>query len=431
MKIKGKTIIELNDAKTGKLVQRTEDNNMLTNALSMIYGQGGMTNPSIFNASAIRGDMLTYMLGGILLLDDELPENVNVVRVPKGVRMIANGAKGVLNSASPTEFGSWNELESGWQNDGSYKMVYDWGTSQGNGTIECVCLSSYHGGYAGIGSASGGTKSGNVTIDTYNGYYAKATSNLLGVKDNKVYQVTSVRGVTEWEVKEYSYAMSEVDVRDTYSLRLTDTFTVAIPDAIKNLDGVYYAGGNRPYALVQQYQNGDIATLMISGYYDGSTYLTAYIVKYNLATKQITQVISIPSDSDLDVMNYGAICGVSDKWFLWSGVAVDLSNTTNKITLGGTVSMAGRAWPITSDIFQGADQIIDMDLEEINPCNGNGNIANRGYRINELLLFDGSAIVRDPRYIATINNLESPVTKDASKTMKVTYVIRFDQQEGE
>ena len=28
MKIKGKTIIELNDAKTGKLVQRTEDNNM-------------------------------------------------------------------------------------------------------------------------------------------------------------------------------------------------------------------------------------------------------------------------------------------------------------------------------------------------------------------------------------------------------------------
>ena len=166
MKFKGKTIIELADAKTGKLVQRTEDHNMLTNALAMMYAQGGMTNPTMFNASAIRSDAITQMLGGILLLDTALTEDATIVRVPKGVKMIANGAKGVLNSDTPTEFGSWNEVESGWQSDGSYKMVWDWTTSQGNGTIKTVCLSSYYGGYCGIGNASGGTKSGNEAINT-------------------------------------------------------------------------------------------------------------------------------------------------------------------------------------------------------------------------------------------------------------------------
>ena len=69
MKFEGKTIIELKDAKTGKLVQRTEDHNMLTNALTEFYKQGGMTNPTAFNANIIRIDALHYLLGGVLLLD--------------------------------------------------------------------------------------------------------------------------------------------------------------------------------------------------------------------------------------------------------------------------------------------------------------------------------------------------------------------------
>jgi hypothetical protein len=48
-----------------------------------------------------------------------------------------------------------------------------------------------------------------------------------------------------------------------------------------------------------------------------------------------------------------------------------------------------------------------------------------GASANGLLRVFPNYVMRDPRYIATINNLEEPVTKDASKTMKVTYVIRF------
>ena len=32
-------------------------------------------------------------------------------------------------------------------------------------------------------------------------------------------------------------------------------------------------------------------------------------------------------------------------------------------------------------------------------------------------------LIKDPRYLATINNLSEPVVKTASKTMKVTYTL--------
>ena len=68
MKIKGHTTIELFDAKTGKLVQRTDDDNMLTKALYYFYDEGGWTNPSALNADVLRSDALHYMLGGLMCL---------------------------------------------------------------------------------------------------------------------------------------------------------------------------------------------------------------------------------------------------------------------------------------------------------------------------------------------------------------------------
>ena len=42
------------------------------------------------------------------------------------------------------------------------------------------------------------------------------------------------------------------------------------------------------------------------------------------------------------------------------------------------------------------------------------------------LFHDGSTsfyLIKDPRYLATINNLSEPVVKTASKTMKITYIL--------
>ena len=38
----------------------------------------------------------------------------------------------------------------------------------------------------------------------------------------------------------------------------------------------------------------------------------------------------------------------------------------------------------------------------------------------------GLRVMKDPRYLATINNLSEPVVKTSSKTMKVTYTLTFE-----
>ena len=45
---------------------------------------------------------------------------------------------------------------------------------------------------------------------------------------------------------------------------------------------------------------------------------------------------------------------------------------------------------------------------------------NYNYKTNNI------SVMKDPRYLATINNLTNPVTKTASKTMKVTYTLTYE-----
>ena len=37
------------------------------------------------------------------------------------------------------------------------------------------------------------------------------------------------------------------------------------------------------------------------------------------------------------------------------------------------------------------------------------------------------SVMKDPRYLATINNLSEPVVKTISKTMKVIYTLTFEE----
>ena len=114
---RGEVTIDLKDVKTGE-VETYHDHNLVTKALGYFLKQGGLSNPSAFNASALRTDFIHYMLGGMMCLDTAITDagghDDEIVRVPAGVGMTANGAYNVVNTGNPPELGSWNELESGW-----------------------------------------------------------------------------------------------------------------------------------------------------------------------------------------------------------------------------------------------------------------------------------------------------------------------------
>ena len=152
--LKGKAIFELTDVNTGKK-EIYEDTNMVTNALQeFLTSYGHLGCDVLENDKCGSSSLWTNLIGGIFLFDSALDEDVNNTFMPAGVKMIGNGAKGISNSGSVTELGSYNASESGVQDDGSIKLVYDFSTQQANGTIASVCLTSRIGGYIGMGNSS-------------------------------------------------------------------------------------------------------------------------------------------------------------------------------------------------------------------------------------------------------------------------------------
>ena len=84
MRIKGHTEIQLRDARTGKLVQCTHDDNMVTNGLAGFLKNHGMLNDTPFT-DAVNSDLITTLMGGILLFNDTLTESAGNIACPDGI----------------------------------------------------------------------------------------------------------------------------------------------------------------------------------------------------------------------------------------------------------------------------------------------------------------------------------------------------------
>jgi hypothetical protein len=446
---KGKTTIELHDAKTGKLLQKTEDNNMVTKALDYFAEYGGLTNPSIFYNSNLRNNFIKQMLGGVICLDTAIAENNEIVRVPGGVKMIANGARDVLNTGDPIELGSYNENESGWQVDGSLKLVWDWTTSQGNGTIACVCLSSLMGGMQGIGNQSLTAKANPYAMGDVNSVIeigAMPIGHLtLGVYNNVLYAISSDTAFSStFEILKYSFPMDSMDIRDTHSpLRLIDTVSVSNPHSLSDYNNGYYS----------VYQDGRYAYLFrfparVSGsYYTRTFYFnndnSPIVYKFDLENNcaiAATYVVS-PSATGADPINdmgygvYPTMLG-SNKYMVFNKYIFELNNLTNFKEITNYVN-AYDMQAVNQDIAMNGGRRLDMTTGLMLPVNSSA-IYNKMHIVNSYspllgLYYDAPGanngdiryVVRDPRFIATINNLEEPVVKTPDKTMKVTYTISF------
>lgn len=437
---KGHVKIELSDGQT------VEGDNMVTNAVSYFYKNGGLTNPSAFNASNIRANALYYLLGGVMCLDTALTQDADVVRVPPGVHMTANGARDVVNNGNPSELGTFNALESGFQQDGSLKLVWDWPTSGGNGTIASVCLSSLYGGMLGVGNkASKTNKTNAVNPSIYNSVISLSgySGIPVGIKDNILYCVGGLYGVTEWTVRKYAMPYTMTDIRDTQEARLLEEITVQIPAEIQNLvdrsagagmaESYFFKNNTAVIYIGHKDSRGDYPTTAFSDEYP------AYIIKYNIGTGTVTAQVLNTTNTGISyppVNQYSFYYGASDEYAIIGNNCVNLSNLADVRTIDnlpatqriGTSSYYGLE-AITNKTFLSSAGNYYIETEDPSgyPVNEYTRIGAQGaLSDNPLMMFAGNCLIRDPRYIATIFNLSSPITKTADKTMKVTYVIRFN-----
>lgn len=154
MAFKGKSTIELRNAETGELEQRVEDENMVTNAAYnlinfSILGLKDSTSDLATRLPKWMSPLLKSCFGGLLLFEKNITEDANMILPPKDNDNVGR-ASGKYTGNDPRR-GTLNASESKELNEGKgYRFVWDFPTDRGNGTIRCVSLTSTAGGATGL-----------------------------------------------------------------------------------------------------------------------------------------------------------------------------------------------------------------------------------------------------------------------------------------
>ena len=466
MGIKGKTTFELTDVNTGK-VEVIEDTNMITNGIEEFLNTYGICANNLFMSDDFRTTKAYNLLtSGLFLFDTALDEDVTNTFMPAGVKMVGSGAKDISNSGAMLELGSYNEAESGVQADGSIKYVYDFSTQQANGSIQCACLTSKAGGYIGMGGVTSGYINTGFSIEQWQslskdlyismagasiGYilYPVYSENALYTanKNNLVY--ASATASEHWSVTKKikidkrRVAFNSCNLTDyCYLNTITQSFEVNIPQDI-----LTYMGDKTNYVSIKADGiTGNIFVIFSTSVID------------TLSSGQSIWIMKI--DKNMNVTSYNFTNNLSSSIRLYETYMVFDGDyiwcqAGNKLY---GIKYADCTQIVETNVSVNRDNVwsIGPNLIAIHNPSTSGNynynwriydavrnviLSTSGYAKNRLIKIPfldkkgvyleceyksdifNLRVIKDVRYLATINNLEEPVVKTASKTMKVTYTL--------
>ena len=423
----GHTIIELRNARTG-IRDRVESDNEFTLGIDQYLTDGGFFNNSPFANETWRGQPIyRNLIGGIFLFDSVINEVDGELPtiMPAGTKMIANGSYGVTNNASPTELGSYNSNESSFTSSG-LTFVYDWTTSQGNGTIECVSLTSDTGGFIGYGNSVSNVRGSTRSLFlNQSNVYINDGSNSMGnfLKDNCRYTVTALTRTS------FTYAKKRTPIDKVSLFPLSETHTVNFPAAMTAVQRDYVSAG----------RDGKFYFVPGNFIAAGTTYVMGI---YDVDTDTWSTVNFTPASAHNYISGeYASVC--DDFIYFWYGTAwndrglrINFDGTVEDAYYGVTCAQMGEdlllcfsynrydtyptfvvdlsngtSYPSNGIIPQNSKKlkVLDKNRIEVNYNAGSG--------MNYFYLY------RNPLYLATINNLDEPVTKTTTQTMKVTYTV--------
>ena len=447
--IHGKTKIELYDVKRNiKQIVKSE-NTFQKSVLAHQFPMMPWLRENPFNNGEWTNSPIVGMVGGLLLFKD--PVQVGSVYMPAGNVMVGNAANGIVNTGNPNELGSFNSAESS-LGDTSFTQVFDFTTSQANGNIACACLTSKWGGYAGYGNSSMTGKSETKRPDIYHetnyektqmaengrGYSFSLADNIITVKE---YRLMSTVG----SIFTGKYTTTTHDVSDIPISGASGIFGLA----------AHYVGTNK-FALVPCCSSYSVST--------GNSF---YWWEYDCANDTITRKSFVNSSSDTIIMSGstygdasspiffrdGNMCIINSSstallFFNTSNGALVYKTTSSRYFASSFVNKRYGVGMITNGLYLA--QTTDFNYYMIDVVKGTEKPTNwylhfdASQASRELFMtdFDGQGLARfilnasnknsayiaqNPMYLATINNLQSYVTKTASQTMKVTYTLSEEE----
>lgn len=441
MALKGKSVIELYNTRT-RVKERYENENIVTNALNWLFGQN--INGSIGSLVSNLVPLYKNAIGGVILFDSEIEENVNTVIAPNNIGCTGYAS---TNGYSGTDLarGSMNLEETTLLSNGM-KLVWDFSTHQSNGDIACLSLTSAEGGKIGYGSPyakSSCSTEANYITDTKLINLADAKGNIYRIGDS-AYEIYG-SGTKTLTVKKYEYPQQSITLLSSYIQPvLTETKTITTTLAVDTKINSYGSGYGYAYGSTSFCHEG-----YLYHYYRSST-SNINLIRVDLNDYSIKEY-QITSSALFTIESYGdQYVAISDGY-----IYVKLSNSqVAKYTLADAP-----AYVTTINLLNATNKYAHMYnsggyiIVNNNIIDGNDNVryiqeigssafisfytANHYIDEHDLILYRqystqnstaSSRIAREEycyrsNYLATINNLETPVTKTADKTMKITYVL--------
>lgn len=210
MALHGHTRIELTDVNTNE-VQILEDDNLVTNGIVELLSQTGEMPNEVYehlysgNSFSDEYNHIDVLTGGLLIYDKAIPESEGQLWPPIESTMVGQGTVDTVYSGTNLKAGSYIAAESGISADGhSYTHTWTFDTSQANGNIEAVCLTTASGGLIGTGNDDSNLDSDN--------WMSKGDSTTNQTFKNFVSKETTIfwEAFSSTDCRQYSYAPFEM-----------------------------------------------------------------------------------------------------------------------------------------------------------------------------------------------------------------------------
>lgn len=455
--IKGKSIIELTNQKTGE-VKKYENENLITNG-ALNYMQNLMVTNNYRYAE--NQTLMDDLFGGIWLFDNTLVENKNNIFIPDPTtaRMIGHAGPNVFPNDTDTTRGIKNQDESGTIENG-YRYVYDFGTSKGNGTIRSISLTHSLTGDWGYGIPFGSCISSSSI--TPNNLYTKCNMFLTNFDANTILSVKtkkSSQGTLLYEIKTfnvtYNNSKFNCDIRfyevpiQTLSLnkkkmnnikknylKTQQTFTVNVLNDSTYCDNYQVYEDEINYYIIGYIYNFHIYFTQINKQ-SYEVYQTTIAglnnIKWVTSSDNHHPIIKdryiYAKSANMDIVKIN-IDDINDQEILSKVNALDYKNiillqTENNsiITNSYIIDKNNNIWSQISPyakVYDNSNTSLNATL-----IMKNGLFFYREYNSNHMYVYPS------PLYLASINNLETSVTKTEQDTMKITYEVTQVEPEYE
>lgn len=466
--LEGRTRIELKDIHTGK-VDVTEEKNMVTNALQYIFNPMGYVKAADPMVTAEYVNYYTTLTGGLLLLNKTLAEDADSLSLPGDVEQTGCAVYGQQNTSSQTLRGNYNATESEVDIENRrIKYVYDFDTAEGNGTIACVALTHALGGYSNRGLVEEPTRGLYPLYKNIgNGLLRLTGSNsAIGAYDRTISYTTYGTGY-KWIIK------IDTATDSVYYFTVTSTTSIKIWKYRANINTISLF--DRPGAARTLQEEIEVTfTQAINQQYFSYNYDEEtdklYIVSassYYIASNASFMVTEIDMANGFEVKQYSMQnrCGSNMKvcyergdiycyrgylYFQNYGYSVsyyiyrqEIGNSANiqKIDMAvrqsyPTMARDGILYYEYPSTYSGSyccyvvnTETFTMRMPEtygLYDGSGRQHVPVIGHPLTYYLSCgsnNGTFAIRTD-YLATINNLGTPVVKTADKTMKVIYTLQ-------